>query len=173
MFFSHLLVGLSLLFLQVLQLLPMIVLYGVFLFMGLSALPAMQFWNRFLLFLQQPSRYPDTVFTRYMDKARIHMYTVWQIVFFGLVFFVQNMSAISIVFPFMTLLCIPARLYFLPRFLEGWELLLLDGDDLDIRAWENKKRTAMHSIRFNDVEDSTVHGKDMKEISDEEEVTDA
>ncbi|KAL7577117.1 hypothetical protein ACA910_019719 [Epithemia clementina (nom. ined.)] len=167
MFLSHLMVGLSLLVLQVLQLLPMPVLYGVFLFMGLSALPAMQFWNRFLLFLQQPSRYPDTVFTRYMDKSRIHMYTLWQILFFGLVFFVQNMSAISIIFPFMTLLCIPARLSFLPHFLEGWELLLLDGDDLEIKEWEDKKRAAMHSIRFTDVEESK-HGKEEDSLKSDE-----
>ncbi|KAL7577993.1 hypothetical protein ACA910_007609 [Epithemia clementina (nom. ined.)] len=173
MFLSHLLVGLSLLFLQVLQLLPMPVLYGVFLFMGLSALPAMQFWNRFLLFLQQPSRYPDTVFTRYMDKSRVHLYTVWQIVFFGMVFFVQNMSVISIIFPFMTLLCIPARLYFLPRFLEGWEMLLLDGDDLDIKEWVDKKEAALHSLRFAEIEES-MHGKQQQEdLEDEDEDTDA
>ena len=64
------------------------------------------------------------------------------------------MSAISIVFPLMTLLCIPARLFFLPRFFEGWELLLLDGDDLEIKEWVDKKRGAMHSLRFADFEDT-------------------
>ena len=158
-------VGLSLLVLKVLQLLPMPVLYGVFLFMGLSALPAMQFWNRILLRLQQPSRYPDTVFNRYMDKPKVHLYTVLQLVFFGLVFFVQNMPAISIVFPFMTLLCIPGRLYLLPRFLEGWELLLLDGDDEDIGEWVSKKRRAMNSLRFA----ADIESNDKLEMSEEEE----
>lgn len=167
MLFSHMLVGLSLLFLKLLQLLPMPVLYGVFLFMGLSALPAMQFWNRFLLFFQQPSVYPDTVFNRYIDKSRIHVYTVFQIIFFGLVFFVQNFPTISIIFPFMTLLCIPARLSFLPRFFEGWELLLLDGDDLDIKEWETKKLTSMHDTRFAEVEESQ-HPKMSNESSEDE-----
>ena len=153
MLFSHMMVGLSLLVLNVLQLLPMPVLYGVFLFMGLSALPAMQFWNRMLLWFQQPSLYPDTVFNRYMNKGKVHLYTVLQVFFFGLVFLVQNMSAISIIFPLMTLLCIPARLFFLPRFFEGWELLLLDGDDEDIKEWTNRKRRAMHSLRFADVDE--------------------
>jgi uncharacterized integral membrane protein len=143
LFFSHLLVGLSLLFLDTLKLLPVPVLYGVFLFMGLSSLPAMQFWNRFLLFFQQPSKYPDSIPMRYMEKKRIHRYTFLQIFFFSLIFIVQNIKAISILFPFMTLLCIPARIYFLPKFLEGWELLLLDGEDEDIAEWITAKEESM------------------------------
>jgi len=146
MLFSHMMVGLSLLVLELLQLLPMAVLYGVFLFMGLSALPAMQFWNRILLWFQQPSKYPDTVYTRYMTKSKIHLYTILQLFFFGLVFLVQNMSAISIIFPLMTLLCIPGRLYLLPRFFSGWELCLMDGDDEEIKEWVSRKRRAMRSL---------------------------
>lgn len=146
MLLSHLMVGLSLLVLEILQLLPMPVLYGVFLFMGLSALPAMQFWNRLLLWFQQPSKYPDFVFTRYMEKKKIHLYTVIQLLFFGLVFMVQNTAAISIVFPLMTLLCIPGRLFLLPRFFEGWELCLMDGDDLEIDEWVKRKRMAMRTL---------------------------
>lgn len=142
MLFSHMMVGLSLLVLSVLQLLPMPVLYGVFLFMGLSSLPNMQFWQRFLLFFQQPSKYAPTPMVKHMKKGRIHLYTVVQIFFFGLVFFVQNYSVISIVFPMMTLLCIPGRLFLLPRIFEGWELLLLDGEDEGIKEWERRKRAA-------------------------------
>jgi hypothetical protein len=144
-FFSHLLLALSILATSALKLLPLPVLFGVFLFMGLSALPGIQFWNRFLLFFQQPSKYPETVYTKYMLKSRIHLYTCIEICFFALVFFVQNYKPISIGFPFMTFLCIPGRLFLLPCFFEGWELLLLDGDDIDIDEWvrlkeENEKR---------------------------------
>eukprot|EP00522_Entomoneis_paludosa_P018202 CAMPEP_0172446898 /NCGR_PEP_ID=MMETSP1065-20121228/6351_1 /TAXON_ID=265537 /ORGANISM="Amphiprora paludosa, Strain CCMP125" /LENGTH=619 /DNA_ID=CAMNT_0013198087 /DNA_START=229 /DNA_END=2088 /DNA_ORIENTATION=+ len=172
MFFSHMMVGLSLLVLSVLQLLPMPVLYGVFLFMGLSALPAMQFWNRILLWFQQPSKYPDFVFTRYMEKKKIHLYTVLQLFFFGLVFLVQNMSAISIIFPLMTLLCIPARLYFLPRFFSGWELCLLDGDDEEIAKWVSLKRASMRSLMFGQAdsfaESSSVDSPEEADPSDED-----
>mmetsp|Transcript_16694 Transcript_16694/g.21809 ORF Transcript_16694/g.21809 Transcript_16694/m.21809 type:complete len:608 (-) Transcript_16694:182-2005(-) len=146
--FSHMMVGLSLLVLEILQLLPMPVLYGVFLFMGLSSLPAMQFWNRLLLWLQQSSKYPDFAFTRYMEKKKIHLYTIFQLLFFGLVFLVQNISAISIIFPLMTLLCIPVRLYLLPRFFEGWEMCLMDGDDVEIDEWIVRKERSMKSGLF-------------------------
>ena len=48
---------------------------------------------------------------------------------------VQNTPSIAIIFPFMTLLCIPGRLFLLPRFFQGWELLLLDGEDEKIEHW--------------------------------------
>mmetsp|Transcript_9808 Transcript_9808/g.18942 ORF Transcript_9808/g.18942 Transcript_9808/m.18942 type:complete len:88 (-) Transcript_9808:217-480(-) len=87
--------------------------------MGLSFMPGIQFWNRFLLFFQQPAKYPETLYTKYVSTARIHLYTFLQIVFFMGVFIVQNTKSIAIISPFMTLLCIPGRLYVLPRFLEG------------------------------------------------------
>jgi hypothetical protein len=134
-FFSHLLLGLSLLFLKVLKLIPLPVLLGVFLFMGLSSMPGIQFWNRILLFFQQPSRYAETPYTKYMTPGRIHLYTCLQILFFCGVFIVQNVPAIAIIFPFMTLLCIPGRLFLLSKIFNGWELLLLDGEDEQIEEW--------------------------------------
>jgi len=144
--FSHLLVGLSLLVLNLLKLIPLPVLLGVFLFMGLSSLPGLQFWNRILLFFKQPSMYPETPYTKYMEKKRIHLYTVLQIVFFCGVFVVQNIQAVAIIFPFMVLLCIPARLWFLPKFFEGWELLLLDGEYEMIDEWIALKEKAVRTI---------------------------
>jgi len=141
-FIAHLMVGISLALLNLLRLLPMPVLYGVFLFMGLAALGPMQFWHRFLLWFQQPSLYPDVPYTRYMEKKRVHLYTIWQLFFFSLIFIVQNFPSISIIFPMLTLLCIPARMLFLPRIFAGWELELLDGDDTDIARWvELKERS--------------------------------
>jgi hypothetical protein len=148
MFFSHVMVGLSLLFLEVLQLLPMPVLYGVFLFMGLSSLPGLQFWNRILMFFQQPSKYHKTVYTRYIDSHRIHMYTGFEILFFGMVFTVQNFPLIAIAFPLMTLLCIPGRMFLLPRYFENWELQLLDGDEVQIQEWITAKDRTVRTIRF-------------------------
>jgi len=128
-------VGLSLLFLNALKQIPLPVLLGVFLFMGLSSMPGIEFWTRFLMFFQQPSKFPEKPYTKYMKTSRIHGFTVFQIVFFFGVFFVQNTPAIAIVFPFMTLLCIPARLLFAPFFFEGWELCLLDGYEEEVEAW--------------------------------------
>jgi uncharacterized integral membrane protein len=138
-FLAHALMALSILFLDTLQYIPLPVLYGVFLFMGLSSLGSIQFFNRLLLFLRQPSEYPETVYTKYMKKSRVHLYTVIEIVFFALVFTVQNTKKIAIAFPLMTLLCIPGRMFLLARVFEGWELVLLDGEDEAIEEWVNAK----------------------------------
>jgi hypothetical protein len=166
--FAHLLVGLSILALDVLKLLPLPVMYGVFLFMGLSALPNMQFWNRFLLFFQQPSKYPSTVYTKYMNEARIHKYTLFQIFFFSLVFLVINIEKIAIIFPLMTLLCIPGRLFFLPRMFEGWELLLLDGEDEQINQWVEAKHNQVETMCAKDLE-SLINKDDMDKGTNVEE----
>jgi hypothetical protein len=146
MLFAHLLMALSILALDVLKLIPLPVLYGVFLFMGLASLPGIQFWNRILLWFRQPSLYPDNVFTKYVPRAQIHKYTSMQLIFFFGVFTVQNVKAIAIAFPLMTLLCIPARLFLLPKFFKGWELLLLDGEDDQINEWVEAKEAMMNRV---------------------------
>ena len=50
---------------------------------------------------------------------------------------------------FFILLCIPARLYLLPRFFAGWELALLDGEDDEINEWLEKKEEVLQSIHYN------------------------
>jgi hypothetical protein len=141
-FFSHLLVGLSLLFLSAIKQIPLAVLLGVFLFMGLSSIGSVDFWTRITLFMQQPSKFPNKPYVKYMSTRRIHGYTLFQIVFFLGVFFVQNTPSVAIVFPFMTLLCIPARLFFAPLFFERWELCLLDGYDDEIDEWVAAKEAS-------------------------------
>lgn len=161
LFFSHLLVGLSLLFLNALKKIPLPVLLGVFLFMGLSSMPGIQFWTRFLLFFQQPSKFPQRPFTKYMTTKRIHMFTAFQIVFFLGVFFVQNTPSVAIIFPFMTLLCIPARLFLAPKIFEGWELCLLDGYDEDVEEWVTAKEASLR----NEVDESDSSERQTEETT--------
>lgn len=150
--FSHLLVGLSLLFLPAMKMIPMPVLLGVFLFMGLSSIGRIDFWNRFLMFFQQPSMYKAEPFTKYMKKSRFHMFTIFQLCFFIGVFMVQNTKSVAIGFPFMTLLCIPGRLWLLPKFFENWELLLLDGEEEEIEHWIEQKESIGNTMHIEDDE---------------------
>jgi hypothetical protein len=143
---AHAIMAACLGFLPALKLIPLPVLYGVFMFMGLASLPGIQFWNRILLLFRQPSKYPDTVYVKYMEKSRIHKFTLFELLMFGGVLAVQNIKAISIAFPLMTLLCIPARLFLLPKFFAGWELVLLDGEDEHIEAWVDAKEKAENGM---------------------------
>lgn len=140
-FFTHCLVLGTCFALNVLKLIPLPVLYGVFLFMGLVALPAQQFWQRILLFFQQPGviqeRQSGTVpYIKYIPSLRrVHLFTVIQLFFFALLYVVKNFKMISIAFPLFILLCIPVRLYLLPKIFTDDELTLLDGTPEEIEDW--------------------------------------
>jgi hypothetical protein len=154
--FVHALIFATIFALSLLKILPLAVLYGVFMFMGLVALPAQQFWQRILLFFMQPSKYPETPYTKYMPKKRIHLYTFVELIFFGLVFTVREIKTIAIAFPLMTLMCIPARCYLLPRIFKQWELLLVDGDPDDIALWCERKEAAMRGEYVADAGDAEM-----------------
>jgi hypothetical protein len=82
-----------------------------------------------------------------MKIPRIHKYTCIQIFFFGLIFFVQNYKKIAIAFPFMTLLCIPARLFLLPKIFENWELCVLDDEEDVIEEWIEAKEQSIRDFQ--------------------------
>jgi hypothetical protein len=163
--FVHILIFCTIFVLNLLKILPMAVLYGVFLFMGLVALPGQQFWQRILLFFMQPSKYTVTPYTKYMEKKRIHLYTFVELIFFGIVLTVREIKTIAIAFPLMTLMCIPARVYLLPRIFTQWELLLVDGDPDDITKWCARKEAAERGEYVADAGD-----EEMAEIVKEEKV---
>ena len=109
--------------------------------MGLVALPAQQFWQRILLFFQQPGvikeRQSGSVpYIKYIPSLRrVHLFTIIQLFFFALLYVVKNFKVISIAFPLFILLCIPVRLYLLPKVFTDDELTLLDGTPEEIEDW--------------------------------------
>ena len=133
--FTHVLVLACIFALTTIKLIPLPVLYGVFLFMGLVALPGQQFWQRFLLFFQQPAKMEKNHYTENVPVDRIHKYTLVQFFFFAVVCVVREIKSISIAFPVMVLLCIPARLYLHPQLFSEDELTLLDGSPEEIEEW--------------------------------------
>ena len=76
------------------------------------------------------------------------MFTIIQLCFFAGVFMVQNTKSIAIAFPFMMLMCIPGRLYLLPKIFENWELLLLDGEEEEIEHWIQQKENIGETVHI-------------------------
>ncbi|ESP01661.1 hypothetical protein LOTGIDRAFT_139286, partial [Lottia gigantea] len=98
-----LLSGLSVLFTGILRIIPMAVLYGVFLYMGVAALRGMQLIDRLLL-LFKPAKYqPDTSYVRHVPIGRIHLFTFIQCLCLGALWGIKSWKAASIVFPIMVL----------------------------------------------------------------------
>ncbi|CAG5123621.1 unnamed protein product, partial [Candidula unifasciata] len=70
--------GASVLFTTVLQFIPLAVLYGVFLYMGVAALKGMQFIDRLLLMFKPAKYQPDYTYLRHVPIKRVHLFTVIQ-----------------------------------------------------------------------------------------------
>jgi mannitol/fructose-specific phosphotransferase system IIA component (Ntr-type) len=123
----HLLIGLSLLLLPLLKTIPMAVLYGLFLFMGVVSMSGNQFFERLSLWLKDPSLYPVTHYIRRVPRWTIHAFTLIQLACLGVLWFVKS-SGIGILFPVFIALLVPVRLL-AGRFFTTKHMAALDAEE--------------------------------------------
>ncbi|PVD39088.1 hypothetical protein C0Q70_01716 [Pomacea canaliculata] len=98
-----LLSGLSVLFTSVLKFIPMAVLYGVFLYMGVAALKGMQFIDRVLLIFKPAKYQPDYIYLRHVPIKRVHIFTAIQVCCLAVLWVIKSVKSVSIIFPIMVL----------------------------------------------------------------------
>lgn len=144
--FIHVLVLVTIFALEVLKLIPVPVLYGVFLFMGVASLAGNELWLRFKMLFMQPSRIPDEPFSKYMAHKRMHLFTFVQIFIFICLIVFRSIKQIAIAFPIIIKLCIPIRTYLLPKWFSDEELVLLDAEDHVIRKLVRKFEKEGHDV---------------------------
>uniref|UniRef100_A0AAX7UG76 Anion exchange protein n=1 Tax=Astatotilapia calliptera TaxID=8154 RepID=A0AAX7UG76_ASTCA len=94
------LTGLSVFLAPILQYIPMPVLYGVFLYMGVASLSGIQFWERIKLYLMPPKHQPDFSFLRHVPMRRVHLFTLVQIVCLAVLWILKS-TFLAIIFPVM------------------------------------------------------------------------
>ena len=76
----HLMIGLSLLLLPFLKYVPLTVLFGLFLYMGIVSMKGNQFFQRLSLWATDPALYPRTHFVRRVPALRMHLFTAIQLI---------------------------------------------------------------------------------------------
>lgn len=135
-FVTHILIGLSILAKDALALIPLAVLFGFFLFLGIGTLDGNALWDRILLLFTQPEKLPPNHYVRRVKIQRIHLYTLIQILLLVLLWFVKSNFYIKdtvfntgLLFPFIIALFIPVRLYILPRIFTPAELHALSKEE--------------------------------------------
>ncbi len=74
-----LLTGLSVKLAPILAYIPMPVLYGVLLYMGVASLRGMQFIDRIELFFMPPKHQPDYIYLRHVPLNRVYLFTFIQV----------------------------------------------------------------------------------------------
>uniref|UniRef100_A0A3B5QWQ5 Anion exchange protein n=1 Tax=Xiphophorus maculatus TaxID=8083 RepID=A0A3B5QWQ5_XIPMA len=120
-FLVAVLVGLSIVIGEVLRQIPLAVLFGIFLYMGVMSLNGIQLTERLILLLMPPKYHPDQNYVRKVRTLRMHLFTLVQLTCLSLLWVVMATAA-ALAFPFMLLLTIPLRMLLLPRLFSPREI---------------------------------------------------
>ncbi|XP_078702374.1 electroneutral sodium bicarbonate exchanger 1-like isoform X9 [Branchiostoma floridae x Branchiostoma belcheri] len=158
-----LLIGLSVLFTSILRLVPMPVLYGVFLYMGFSSLAGIQFWDRLLLVLMPPKHQPDYVYLRHVPLKRVHLFTFIQLMCLVILWVIKSTDA-SLVFPIMVLALVFVRKLMDYLFVQA-DLEYLD-DKMPEMIKRKKADKEMAEEEFRE-RSRTLEGADFLEVMDQ------
>uniref|UniRef100_A0A3Q3K1G0 Anion exchange protein n=1 Tax=Monopterus albus TaxID=43700 RepID=A0A3Q3K1G0_MONAL len=137
-----LLMGCSVFMTGALQFIPMPVLYGVFLYMGVSSLKGIQFFDRLKLFGMPAKHQPDFIYLRHVPLRKVHLFTVTQLTCLVLLWIIK-ISPAAIIFPMMVLalvfirklldLCFSKReLSYLDDLMPEWKKKTLDDASKNI-----------------------------------------
>ncbi|KAM6038615.1 electroneutral sodium bicarbonate exchanger 1 isoform 2-T2 [Theristicus caerulescens] len=102
------LMGCSVFFTSVLKFIPMPVLYGVFLYMGVSSLRGIQFFDRLKLFWMPAKHQPDFIYLRHVPLRKVHFFTMIQLSCLILLWGIK-VSRAAIIFPMMVLALVFVR----------------------------------------------------------------
>ncbi|XP_041915118.1 electrogenic sodium bicarbonate cotransporter 1 isoform X1 [Alosa sapidissima] len=102
------LTGLSVFMAPILKFIPMPVLYGVFLYMGVASLNGVQFMDRLQLLLMPAKHQPDLIYLRHVPLRRIHLFTFIQVLCLALLWVLKSTVA-AIIFPVMILALVVVR----------------------------------------------------------------
>uniref|UniRef100_A0AAY5EEH1 Anion exchange protein n=1 Tax=Electrophorus electricus TaxID=8005 RepID=A0AAY5EEH1_ELEEL len=108
-----LLTGLSVFMAPILKYIPMPVLYGVFLYMGVASLNGVglgvrDFMDRLELLLMPAKHQPDLIYLRHVPLRRIHLFTFIQVLCLALLWILKSTVA-AIIFPVMILALVALR----------------------------------------------------------------
>lgn len=122
------LVGLSIVIGEVLSLIPLAVLFGIFLYMGVMSLNGIQLSERMKLLLMPTKYHPDEIYVRKVRTLRMHLFTGLQLLCLAILWVVMSTAA-SLAFPFVLILTVPLRMFILPRIFNTREMQCLDADD--------------------------------------------
>ncbi|KAL7302224.1 hypothetical protein TKK_0004899 [Trichogramma kaykai] len=104
-----LMIGCSVLLTPMLKHIPMPVLFGVFLYMGVASLKGLQFFDRILIIFMPQKYQPDYMFLRQVPIRKVHLFTAIQLACLICLWTIKSFSLTSIFFPLMLVVMIGIR----------------------------------------------------------------
>ncbi|XP_071087191.1 solute carrier family 4 member 11-like isoform X1 [Haliotis cracherodii] len=127
--FSHILIGLSLLFMPVLAYIPTPVLYGLFLYVAVTALYGNQMFERILLFFTEQAAYPPYHYIRRVPQRKMHIFTLTQLFQLAVLcgFGFSTWPYLKMFFPVLIFFLIPIRHKIIPKLIDSKYLNAMDS----------------------------------------------
>ncbi|XP_074551204.1 anion exchange protein 3 isoform X2 [Halichoeres trimaculatus] len=122
------LVGMSIVMTDMLRLIPLAVLFGIFLYMGVTSLTGIQLYERITLMVTPAKHHPDHIYVTKVKTWRMNMFTIVQLGCIVALWVVKSTEA-SLAFPFVLIMTVPLRRLILSRIFEERELQALDCDE--------------------------------------------
>ncbi|XP_022213729.2 anion exchange protein 3 isoform X5 [Drosophila obscura] len=126
-FFVCVMIGLSVLMAPLLRLIPMAVLFGVFLYMGVASMSGIQFFERIRLYFMPVKHYPPTSYVKRVRPWKLHLFTTIQVLCLVVLWSVKS-SRFSLAFPFFLIMMVPIRQRLVALY-KPEELQALDGQE--------------------------------------------
>nr|CAH8866900.1 unnamed protein product [Trichobilharzia regenti] len=96
-------IGLSVFMTPLLSRIPMPVLYGIFLFMGISSMYGIQMFQRISLLFMPVKYQPDYPYLRHVSLRRVHLFTAIQVTCLVMLWVIKSIDVLAILFPIMVL----------------------------------------------------------------------
>ncbi|XP_046401181.1 anion exchange protein 2 isoform X2 [Ischnura elegans] len=130
------LVGVSVLMAPLLRLVPIAVLFGVFLYMGISSTNGIQFIDRLHLFFMPVKHHPRVPYVRRVQTMKMHLFTFIQLMCLVVLWTVKSTQA-ALAFPFFLILMVPLRIH-LKHCFSPSELHALDSSDAALETEDDE-----------------------------------
>uniref|UniRef100_A0A663NE00 Anion exchange protein n=1 Tax=Athene cunicularia TaxID=194338 RepID=A0A663NE00_ATHCN len=134
------LMGCSIFFSSLLKFIPMPVLYGVFLYMGVSSLRGIQFFDRLKLFWRPAKHQLDFLDLWHIPLRKVHLFTVIQLICLVLLWAIQ-VSRAAVIFPMIVFALIFVR-KMMDFCFSKQELSFLDDLTLESKLLDGAKNEA-------------------------------
>ncbi|XP_065506922.1 band 3 anion transport protein isoform X2 [Caloenas nicobarica] len=141
------LIGVSILMEPILKYIPLAVLFGIFLYMGVTSLFGIQLFDRILLLLMPPKYHPSEPYVTRVKTWRMHLFTFTQIIVLVLLWVVKSTPA-SLALPFLLILTVPLRRFLLPKIFRDIELKCLDADDVVVTFEETEGTDVYNEVQM-------------------------
>lgn len=138
----HLLIGFTVFLSPVMRLIPISVLFGVFLFLGVSSLSHIQLVERVKLLFIPSAHHPDENYVTNVKTSKMHLFTVIQVCCVCALVAMKH-TRIAPLFPFFIICMIPLR-KLLERFFSSEELQALDTEVEDVYDSDMDEYDSIH-----------------------------